>query len=37
MPNGAVLSIPSGVLKVGTLETLVKRSDLSVEEFVALL
>jgi len=37
MPNGATLSIPTGTLKVGLLETLVKRAGISMDEFLELL
>lgn len=33
MPNGALLSIPSGTLKRGLLQRLIRDADLTVEQF----
>jgi predicted RNA binding protein YcfA (HicA-like mRNA interferase family) len=37
MPNGKRLTVPSGILKVGTLADLIKESGLTIDEFVELL
>ena len=37
MPNGRILSIPSGTLKIGLLMHLIKAADLTEEEFEKLL
>jgi len=37
MPNGKRLTVPAGVLKVGTLSDLVKESGLTMDQFVDLL
>jgi predicted RNA binding protein YcfA (HicA-like mRNA interferase family) len=37
MPNGNVLAVPAGILKVGLLKHLVKTADLSEDEFAELL
>jgi hypothetical protein len=34
MPNGRNLAVPSGVLKIGLLQRLIKLADLTEEEFV---
>lgn len=33
MPNGALLAIPSGTLKRGLLQQLIRSADLTVEQF----
>ncbi len=33
MPNGGLLAIPSGELKIGTLRTLIRHAGLTVAEF----
>lgn len=33
MPNGALLAIPSGTLKRGLLQQLIRNADLTVEQF----
>ena len=33
MPNGTLLSIPSGTLKVGLLRKLIRLAEVSVDEF----
>ena len=35
MPNGRVLSIPAGIVKIGLLKSLIKAADLTEEEFEA--
>jgi hypothetical protein len=37
MPNGRNLSVPSGVLRIGLLQRLIERADLTEDEFEALL
>jgi predicted RNA binding protein YcfA (HicA-like mRNA interferase family) len=37
MPNGAKVTIPAGVLRVGTLSVILKRAGLTTDEFVELL
>ncbi|MPZ49647.1 MAG: addiction module toxin, HicA family [Dehalococcoidia bacterium] len=37
MPNGNTVPIPTGTIKPGTLEAIVKGAGLSMEEFVRLL
>jgi hypothetical protein len=37
MPNGALLTLPAGILKVGLLVSQIKRADLTNEEFRELL
>jgi len=34
MPNGKLVSLPSGKLKVGLLESQIKRAGLTVNEFL---
>jgi hypothetical protein len=37
MPNGALLSIPSGTLKRGLLGTLIRRAEMTVSQFEGVL
>jgi predicted RNA binding protein YcfA (HicA-like mRNA interferase family) len=37
MPNGQRLTVPDGIIKVGTLGDLIKEAGLTVEEFIKLL
>ena len=37
MPNGHIVSLPTGVIKVGLLQSEVKKAGLSMEEFLELL
>jgi len=37
MPNGKLVSLPSGKLKKGLIENQIKRADLTVEQFLQLL
>jgi predicted RNA binding protein YcfA (HicA-like mRNA interferase family) len=37
MPNGAKVFVPAGVIKAGTLASIIKDAGLTVEEFASLL
>ena len=37
MPNGNTVPVPNGIVKVGTLEAILRGSGLTMDEFVALL
>ena len=37
MPNGHIVSLPTGIIKTGLLEAEIKRSELTVEQFIDLL
>jgi predicted RNA binding protein YcfA (HicA-like mRNA interferase family) len=37
MPNGNTVPVPSGVLRMGTLNAIVKQAGLTMSEFIELL
>ena len=37
MPNGAKVFVPAGIIKVGTLASIIRHAGLTVDEFTALL
>ncbi len=37
MPNGHIVSLPTGIMKAGLLSSEIKKSDLTVERFAELL
>jgi predicted RNA binding protein YcfA (HicA-like mRNA interferase family) len=37
MPNGNTVPVPTGILKPGTLNAIVKQAGLTMTEFIALL
>jgi hypothetical protein len=37
MPNGTIISLPQGILKQGLLEAEIRKSGLTIEEFMELL